>query len=83
MMQGWDATLSRESGAAALYEVWLKELRKVVAEKEGVESLQDDWELENVLEYLSESIAAGFRSRCGRGQKPGVAADSRIRMEAD
>jgi len=54
MMQGWDATLSRESGVAALYEVWLKELRKVVAEKEGVASLQDDWELENVFEYLSD-----------------------------
>jgi penicillin amidase len=54
MMQGWDATLSRESGVAALYEVWLKELRKVIAEKEGVASLQDDWELENVLEFLSD-----------------------------
>ncbi len=54
MMQGWDARLSRESGVAALYEVWLKELRKVVAEKEGVASLQDDWELENVFEYLSD-----------------------------
>jgi penicillin amidase len=54
MMQEWDATLRRESGVAALYEVWLKELRKVVAQKEGVESFEDDWSLENVLDYLSE-----------------------------
>jgi penicillin amidase len=53
MIRGWDATLSRESGVAALYEVWLKELRKVVAEKKGVESFEDDL-FENVLEDLSE-----------------------------
>jgi penicillin amidase len=53
MILGWDAMLSRESGVAALYEVWLKELQKVVAEKEGVASLADDWELD-VLEDLSE-----------------------------
>jgi penicillin amidase len=54
MIHGWDATLSRESGVAALYEVWLKELRKVVAEKKGIESFEDDWSFENVLEDLSE-----------------------------
>jgi penicillin amidase len=54
MMEGWDATLSRESGVAALYEVWLNELTKVVARKEGVESFEDDWSLENVLEDLLE-----------------------------
>jgi penicillin G amidase len=54
MMQGWDAMLSRESGVAALYEVWLKELRKVVAEKEGLASLEDDFSLENVIEDLSD-----------------------------
>jgi len=54
MIDGWDATLSRESGVAALYEVWLKALGKVVAEKEGVESFEDDWSLEDVLEDLSE-----------------------------
>ena len=51
MIQGWDATLSRESGVAALYEVWLKELRKVVAEKQGIASFEDE---ENVLRDLSE-----------------------------
>ena len=54
MIHGWDATLTRESGVAALYEVWLKELRKVVAEKEGIESFEDDWSLKKVFEDLSE-----------------------------
>ncbi|MGC2791189.1 MAG: penicillin acylase family protein, partial [Candidatus Sulfotelmatobacter sp.] len=54
MIQGWDATLSRESGVAALYEVWLKELQRVVAEKEGIASLEDDFSLENVIEDLSD-----------------------------
>lgn len=54
MMQAWDATVSRESAAAALYEVWLRNLRKAVSEKEGIEVVEDDWSLEKVLEELSE-----------------------------
>jgi penicillin amidase len=54
MITGWDATLSRESGVAALYEVWLNELHKVVARKEGVDSFEDDWSLKNMIEELSE-----------------------------
>jgi len=50
MLFGWDATLSRESAAAALYELWLKDLRKVVSAKEGIE---DALALEHVLEDLS------------------------------
>jgi penicillin amidase len=54
MMQGWDATLSRESGVAALYEVWLNELHKVAAKKEGVDSFEDEWSLKNMIEDLSD-----------------------------
>jgi penicillin G amidase len=53
MLLGWDSTLSRESAAAALYEVWLRGLERAVAEKEGIGSLEDDWSLENVLDDLS------------------------------
>jgi penicillin G amidase len=53
MLLGWDATLSRESGAAALYEVWLRNLRKATSDKEGIEAVEDDWSLANVLEVLS------------------------------
>jgi penicillin amidase len=54
MIAGWDATLSRESGAAALYEVWLKELHGVVAKKEGVDAFEDEWSLKNMIEDLSD-----------------------------
>ncbi len=54
MLLGWDATLSRESGPAALYEVWLRDLRKAASEKEGIEAVEEDWSLENVLEEVSK-----------------------------
>jgi penicillin amidase len=54
MILGWDATVSRESRAAALYEVWLRGLRKAVAAKEGIEGDEDDWSLANVLGELSK-----------------------------
>jgi penicillin G amidase len=54
MMLAWDATLTRESGAAALYEVWLRNLRKAVSEREGIEAVEDNWSLENILEELSK-----------------------------
>lgn len=60
MILAWNATVSRESVAAALYEVWLRELRKVMAEKEGIESLEDHWPLENVLDDLSMPSAKIF-----------------------
>ena len=54
MMLAWDATLNRESGAAALYEVWLRKLRKAVSAKEGIETVQGRSSLENVLAELAE-----------------------------
>jgi penicillin G amidase len=60
MLLGWDATLSRESGVAALYEVWLRDLRKATSEKEGIESVEDDWSLENVLDELSMPTSQVF-----------------------
>jgi penicillin G amidase len=60
MIFAWDETLSRESGPAALYEVWLKELRKVVSEKEGIAAVADDWSLQDVLPELSEASPQVF-----------------------
>ena len=54
MMLAWDATLSRESGPAALYEVWLKKLRRAVSEKEGIGAVDDDQSLDDVVEELSK-----------------------------
>ena len=54
MMLGWNATLNRESGAAALYEVWLRDLRKAVSAKEGIETVKGRSLLENVLAELAE-----------------------------
>jgi len=54
MLLAWDATLSSESGPGALFEVWLKNLRKVVSGKEGLQSLEDVWSLQGVLDRLAE-----------------------------
>ncbi len=54
MMLAWDATLNRESGAAALYEVWLRNLQKATSEKEGLEAVEDDWSLKKALDELSK-----------------------------
>jgi penicillin G amidase len=53
MLLGWDATVSRESAAAALFEVWLKNLQKAVSAKEGLETAEDHLSLEKVFEELS------------------------------
>ena len=55
---GWDETLSRESGAAALYEVWMKNLRKAVSAKAGMDS--GDEALPEILEELSAPSAEIF-----------------------
>jgi penicillin G amidase len=70
MMLAWDATISRESGAPALYELWLKSLRKAISEKEGIESDEDDSSIENVLEQLSNpsSQLFGTDAVAGRNQ---------------
>jgi penicillin G amidase len=50
MILSWNATLSRASAPAALYELWLQELRKAVSAKEG---LENDLSLEKLLDDLS------------------------------
>lgn len=60
MVLAWDATMSRESGTAALYEAWMRNLRKATSEKEGIESAEDDSSLENVLEELSKPSPETF-----------------------
>jgi penicillin amidase len=52
MLLGWDGTLNRESGPAALYEVWLRDLRKSVSAKEGLEP-EHELPLEKVMGDLS------------------------------
>jgi penicillin G amidase len=49
----WNGVLSRDSAAAALYEDWLRLLRKAVAEKAKVTKFVGDWSVEKVLEQLS------------------------------
>lgn len=70
MMLAWDATVNRQSAAAALYEVWLRNLRKAVSEKEGIEAVEDDSSLQNVLEELSHpsSQVFGADAVSGRNQ---------------
>jgi penicillin amidase len=53
MLLGWDATLNRESAPAALYEIWLRDLRKAVSATEGME-LEHDLSLARILGELSE-----------------------------
>jgi len=55
MLLGWDATLNRESGPAALYEVWLKDLRKAIsAKKAETEQSEHEWSLEKILGEFSQ-----------------------------
>jgi penicillin G amidase len=49
----WDATVNKESGPAALYEVWLRDLRKAILAKEGIEQ-EHESSLEKVIGDLSE-----------------------------
>jgi penicillin G amidase len=53
MLLGWDTTVNRESGPAALYEVWLRDLRKAVLAKEGIQQ-EHELSLEKVIGDLSE-----------------------------
>lgn len=50
MLLNWDATLSRESAAAALYELWLRNLRKAFSSKERV--AENEMSLEHILDDL-------------------------------
>jgi penicillin amidase len=59
MLLGWDAKLNRESGPAALYEVWLKDLREAISGKEGIER-EHELSLPKLLGELSESSPQVF-----------------------
>lgn len=66
----WDATVNRESAAAALYEVWLRYLQKAVSAKEGIETAEEHLSLEKVLEELSNPSpqVVGTDALTGRNQ---------------
>jgi penicillin G amidase len=66
----WDATLNRDSAAAALYEVWLRQVRKAIATKAKVSDAVGEWSLEKVLEQLSAapSDTFGTNAVAGRNQ---------------
>jgi penicillin G amidase len=70
MLLGWDATMSRESAAAALYEIWLRQLEKLISEKEGVTEFAEHWGLENIVDVLSEPTTQlfGTDALAGRNQ---------------
>ena len=59
MLLGWDATLNRESGPAALYEVWLKDLREAISVKKGI-GQEHELSLAKLLGELSESSPQVF-----------------------
>jgi penicillin G amidase len=68
MILGWDATLSRESAAAAVYEIWVNDLRKVISLKEGVQGIADDLSLEKVIEELVQPLPQIFGSDAVAGR---------------
>lgn len=78
MLLRWDGVLSRESAAAALYEVWLRKLRRDLSAKEGIEAVEDEWTLVNVLKELSEpsSHVFGADAVAGRNQVLTASLDS-------
>lgn len=68
MILRWDAMLNRESGAAALYEVWLRRLRKAVSAGEGTETLQGRSSFENVLAELAQPSSQVFGADAVEGR---------------
>lgn len=54
MLLSWDATLNRESRPAALYEVWLKDLRTAISAKVGIGGLEHELSMEKTIEEFSE-----------------------------
>jgi len=72
----WDCVVERDSGAAALYEVWLKELTTALIERaapEQVWKVLDDWSPAQVLHALSHPNAEVF------GQDPVAGRDQLLR----
>jgi penicillin G amidase len=65
----WDGTLSRDSAAAALYEMWLRRLQKAMTEKAKVKKGLGDLSVGKVLQQLSAAPPDEF------GANPGTARD--------
>jgi penicillin amidase len=57
----WDGTLARESGQAALYEVWIEQLTRTLKEK-IVPSAQriGDWSMPMILKLLEHPTSSAF-----------------------
>jgi penicillin amidase len=53
LLLSWNGTLNRDSAAAALYEIWLRELRRGVAVRAKIAEDVGEWSLEKVLQALS------------------------------
>lgn len=63
MMLDWNHVVDQQSGAAALYEVWLQELTSAVMHRAAPQSvwpLLDDWTPALVIHYLSNPTAEVF-----------------------
>ena len=62
-MLNWDCKITRESGAAALYEVWSKDIAKAVLQRVVPASLQSavgELELNQTVRHLSHPTADSF-----------------------
>lgn len=68
MLLSWDTVLSRESNSAALYEIWLKSLRKTFSAKAGVEAADEDWSLQSMLEQLAQPSPQFFGADANAGR---------------
>jgi penicillin G amidase len=68
LLYDWDASIRRDSAAAALYEIWLLELEKAVYHRLAPESVwklvEGEWSLPVVLRHLQKPEAKTF------GQQP-------------
>jgi penicillin G amidase len=64
----WNGALSRDSAASALYEVWLRIVRKAVAQKSKIGDDVGEWSLEKVLEELSAAPTDVFGTNPIRGR---------------
>jgi penicillin amidase len=56
----WDGAVNRDSAPAALYELWVRQLRKSIVEKAKLADEVGDWSLVEVLKELSAPPADVF-----------------------
>jgi penicillin G amidase len=63
LLLSWDCKLTRDSAAAALYEVWSQELVKAVSEKvvpEQVKAAAGELELNQIVRHLAHPMSENF-----------------------